>query len=594
MVAANSIPKISPFAIFRKPSFTRMWLAQLISTIGDSFTMIASGILVYQRTGSSLSVGLMLMATSLPTLLIGMIAGVFVDRLDRKKIMIASDLSRGVLILMIPFLTAIDITWLYVLVFISSAISTFFMPAYDSIIPELASDEELTAANSMIAISTFGSTAVGFAASGLLAAYSIEIAFYIDAATFFISALLMSGIRVTPIQVEEKASVAVVVRNLQAGFKVLFGAQVLRAIVAISIFYSFFVGIGNTLLLPFARNALHATTFEYGLQEGLTSLGFVVGSLLLAKYADRLREGLWIVIGLLGMGIGYFLYSFSNSVPIAIVVITFAGLMNAPFAIARRTILQRNSRREIRGRLFGAHMALTRFGMLVGMGAAGLADLYGPRVMMQIVAALNLACGLVALVMPGIGQASIAWVRSLNLLRRVAQAPGLAMSRGATLADLDRLAMRIPALSALTLEERKGLLKDMRYLDAPEGAAIVRQGETSDAAYVVLEGGTVAGRDDHGSERILEVHAPGDFFGEIAALTGMPRTANVVTNQPSTLLQVPAVTLREMSRHPELNRLFLSKLTERMLRMDLIETPKLNVLDPQVLRDLRTAESENT
>ena len=69
MTVAAQAPKVTPFAVFLNPSFTRMWLAQLISTIGDSFTLIASGILVFRQTGSALSVGLMLMATSIPILL---------------------------------------------------------------------------------------------------------------------------------------------------------------------------------------------------------------------------------------------------------------------------------------------------------------------------------------------------------------------------------------------------------------------------------------------------------------------------------------------------------------------------------------------
>jgi MFS transporter, DHA3 family, macrolide efflux protein len=592
MVAAGAVQKVSPFAVFRNHSFTRMWLAQLISTIGDSFTMIASGILVYQRTGSALSVGLMLMATSIPTLLIGMIAGVFVDRIDRKKIMIASDLSRGVLILLIPFLVSLDITWLYVLVFLSSAISTFFLPAYDSIVPEMASDEELTAANSMIAISSFGSTAVGFAASGLLAAYSIQVAFYIDGITFFISALLMAGIHIAPLKVEENTSVRVVVKNIGAGLKFLFGHSILRSMLVITIGYAFTVGISNSLLLPFSRDALGATTFEYGLQEGMTSIGFVVGSLLIARFSDRLREGLWVVFGLLGMGLCFVIYSFARSVPFAILIITFSGLLNSPYAIARRTILQRNTEREMRGRVFGASMTIANFMMLLGMAVAGLADLFGPRLMMQVAAGLCLALGLLALALPGIGRPSLTWVRSLGFLRKAAHAPGLELGRPASLADLDHLAGHIPALAGLAPEERKSLVRNIRYVEAPEGTAIVRQGERSDSAYFLLEGGTVAGREENGSERVLEVHAPGDFFGEIAALTGIQRTANVVTNQPSRLLQVPAVTLREMSRYPELNRLFLSKLTERMVRMDMIEMPKRNQLDQQVLRVLRTAEPE--
>ena len=287
MAASTTPAKISPFAVFRNPSFTRMWTAQLISTIGDAFTMIAAGIYVFRLTGSTLQVGLMLMATSIPTMLIGLVAGVFVDRYDRKKIMVWADLIRGGLVFLIPILLLYNVAWLYVIVLLVSSVGTFFHPAFDSVLPEMASDEELTAANSMIAISSFGSTAVGFAASGLIAAYSIEWAFYIDAATFLISALFLSGIKIAPQETKEETNVSSVYNNLRDGLQLLFSHQILRSILMIGTAYSLSIGVWNTMLLPFATEALRATEFEYGLQEGLTSIGFVIGSLIMAKYADR-------------------------------------------------------------------------------------------------------------------------------------------------------------------------------------------------------------------------------------------------------------------------------------------------------------------
>ncbi|HNB53294.1 MAG TPA: MFS transporter, partial [Anaerolineales bacterium] len=143
-MAVSAIPtKISPFAVFRNPSFTRMWLAQLVSTIGDAFTMIAAGIYVFRLTNSTMQVGLMLMATAIPTMVIGMMAGVFVDRYDRKKIMVGADLLRAFLIFLIPILLPYNVAWLYVIVMLTSSIGTFFSPAFDSVLPEMASDEEL-------------------------------------------------------------------------------------------------------------------------------------------------------------------------------------------------------------------------------------------------------------------------------------------------------------------------------------------------------------------------------------------------------------------------------------------------------------------
>src|SRR6266498_4433587 len=190
----------SPFAVFQNRSFSLLWTGQLVSTMGSALTSLAASIYIYRLTGSALSVGLMLMATAAPSLLVGLFAGVFVDRFDRKKIMIAADLIRAVLVVLIPFLVPLNLIWLYIIVMLTSAIGQFFDPAHESVLPEVASDEELASANSLMAISSFGSTAIGFAAAGFIAsAANINWAFYIDAITFVFSGICVYLIQVKPI-----------------------------------------------------------------------------------------------------------------------------------------------------------------------------------------------------------------------------------------------------------------------------------------------------------------------------------------------------------------------------------------------------------
>jgi MFS transporter, DHA3 family, macrolide efflux protein len=593
MTVASASGQVSAFAVFRKPAFTLLWIGQFVSTIGNALTSLAAGILVYRLTNSAMSVGLMLMVTALPTIFVGLIAGVFVDRYDRKRIMVISEAIRAVLIGLIPLLVGYNIAWLYVIVLIASAINPFFDSAHESVLPEIASDEELAAANSFMAISSFGSTAVGFAAAGLIASQlSVEWAFYIDAITFVVSGLCIALAKIPSIKAEGDTNITTIVQNLRAGASFLVGHPILRSILMMGLLVGLSFGMWNVLLLPFAIDALGATEFEYGLQEGLTSVGFVLGSFIMARLAERLREGQWLAIGLLGMGMAGALYAISTSIPVAIGLVMLSGMLNAPYSIARRLLVQRNTPRELRGRVASSFIVASDTVFLVGMGLAGLADLIDVRIMMMVSGLLVIAPGLLALRLPGLGQPGAEWRRAVSLLRGVRMAPNLGVARAATAADFATLAEHTPALADLGEAEIRNLAARTLVSDAPSGAVIVRRGEQSSAAYFILKGGAVAGWDEEGGYRPLETLSAGDFFGEIAALTGAPRTANVVADQDSQIMQVPAAALREMMAIPAINRLFLSKMTERMIRMNMLDLPRFAGLDQQSLRELRTPEPE--
>ncbi len=132
------------------------------------------------------------MVTAIPSLVVGLLAGVYVDRHDRKQIMIGTCLVQAVavgLIAVVISIEAIALPGLYVLLLCNAGVKQFFDPAHDSLIPEIASDEELASANSFLSIASFGSTAIGFAGAGLLAgSVGLTWAFIIDAAAFLFAA----------------------------------------------------------------------------------------------------------------------------------------------------------------------------------------------------------------------------------------------------------------------------------------------------------------------------------------------------------------------------------------------------------------------
>ena len=591
-MSAATAPAPSMFAVFRRRDFSLLWLAQLISTAGSSLTDLAAGIWVYRETESAFAVGLTLMATAVPSLVVGLLAGVYVDRHDRKRIMIVTCLVQAVIVGLLAVTVELDsIVGLYVLLLVNAGVKQFFDPAHESLIPEMASDEELTAANAFLSIASFGSTAIGFAGAGLLAStVGLTWAFLLDAMSFLVAAGLIGlmGRYALPTP-DDEASVAVIMANLRSGVATLFGTPIIRSLFIVGAFMFVAFGLWNVLLLPFSITVLGATEFEYGLQEGLTSVGFVIGSLFMARFAQLLPEPAWIVVSLIGMGIAGILYGTSTSVGMAILWVTLSGFLQPPSSVSRSVLLQRHTPREMRGRVFSAFYVMRDIIFLIGMAGAGLADVFDVRALIIVASCLLFVSAAFTLVAPGLGIST--WrAASARLAAAVEVAPALAAipTRVATLADFDRLAVRLGTFARLSADQRAAFVRDATVREVPTGTKVVGHGETATSAYFILDGAATAGVPDGGDYRSLATMGAGDFFGEIAALTGSPRTADVVVDADSTLLEVPADALRAAMVVPEIEKLVFSTLTSRLMRTEDCDLPRLAGVDQEALRDLRT------
>jgi len=584
-VAGKAAP--SMLSVFRNRSFTLLWVGQLISSMGSALTTLAASILVYRITGSAFSVGLMLIATAGPTILIGLIAGVIVDRYDRKRIMLTSDLLRALLILLIPFLIPLNVNWLYVIVALTSGIAQFFDSAHASVLPEVASEQELSAANALMAVSSVGSTTIGFAAAGIIAAsLDINWAFYLDALTFFGSGLLILFTRVPSLPVVENTSIHAIRENLQAGLRVVQTVPILRSlfIVVAPIFLIF--GFQNSLLLPFSIRELNATEFHFGLQQAAEAIGVALGSLLMARFADRIREGQWLAISYLSMAVATLIYSLSSVVSVAIFLMGVSGLLNAPSFIGRQLVIQRATPREMRGRVNSAFFVVRDVMFVIGMALAGLADVVNVRTLFVISSFALLAAGAVVLILPGLGQPAAEWKRTLSLLRGAEAAPRLGAGRTATRSEIDRFISHMPEMAGMSPNERQQLARQTLVAEAPGGKVVVYRGETSDMAYFILKGSAAAGYIKDDDYVIASYLQEGDFFGEIAALTGTTRTANIITEEESELLIIPSKVMRQLTQQYDgLRQVFYTTMAQRLSK---IELPLGTLLDQQLLRELRT------
>lgn len=581
----------SPFAILRNRNFSLLWIGQLITEMGTSLTSLAASIYVYKVTGSALNVGLMMMASAAPSLLVGLIAGVFVDRYDRKRIMMVADIIRAVLIALIPFLMPYSIAWIYILVMLSATVGQFFNPAHASVLPEIASEDELNAANSLMAISSFGSLVIGFAAAGLItSSYSVELAFYIDAATFLISAFLIYLTRVPAIQVDESTNVNSIFQNLKSGIKVITTTDSLRSMFIAYIFIGITFGFSNAIRLPFTIHALKSTEFVFGLIEGITLIGFVAASLLIANVGDRLREGQWLAISFTGMAFTGIFFSINSVVWLALVIATAEGFMNAPSVIARALVIQRNAPREARGRVFSAFFVTRDVMFMTGMAMAGLADLFDLRLLYFVSSVIILVVGVLVPFMPGLKQPASQWKRMLALLKGAEAAPRLGAGRPATMSEVERFIRHMPELMGMSPGDRKKLASETLVADSPAGMVVTYRGEASDMAYFILKGSVGVGYNNEDEYIILNYLREGDFFGEVAALTGSQRTANIITEEPSEFLIIPSrVVQRLAQKHEGLRQMLYTTMNQRL---SMIVLPRGTGLDQELLRELRTPDME--
>ena len=156
------------------------------------------------------------------------------------------------------------------------------------------------------------------------------------------------------------------------------------------------------------------------------------------------------------------------------------------------------------------------------------------------------------------------------------------------MADFDLLAGRLGAFTRLDPAQRSAFIGAAKVVDIEGGTRIIEHGEQATSAYFILDGSTTAGIPVDGDFQGLSTMTAGDFFGEIGALTGSLRTADVVADVDTTLLEVPADALRATMAVPEIQSVVLSTMTSRLQRTEAADLPRLAGIDQADLRDLRT------
>jgi len=263
--------------------FWKFWVGQTISNLGSSFTAFALPLLIYKLTGSAINLAFASVATFLPYLLFGLVIGAWVDRLNRKRLMIAVDIINALIIASIPLLAMtgrLSIWWIYAVGFITSTIGIAFQSAEFAAIPSLVSQDDLVTANGRIQASYSAAAIIGPLLAGVLVATMplYDILFF-DACSFVVSALSLALIR-RGFNVEATEERTTSIRqDIVEGLRYVISHPVLRNISLMMALVNFFGSTVNAQLVLFAQQRLHATDAEVGYLYSAGSVGIVLLSL---------------------------------------------------------------------------------------------------------------------------------------------------------------------------------------------------------------------------------------------------------------------------------------------------------------------------
>jgi MFS family permease len=382
-------------SLLRNARFLRLWIGQGTSFVGDAVSMVALVVLVVQVTGSATAVGGALVARLLPTIA-SPLAGVLADRVDRRVVLVASDLARAVLVLGLVF--AGDLATIYVLVFLMGLARTVFNPTVRAAFPSVVGGGDLTRANALISGTFSVSETAGPALGGLLVATAgVDAAFVLDAVTYLVSAALLSLTPLTrPQREEEGASFG---EDLKAGFTYLVGARVPLAIVLGAFLTVLTINITIPAEFFLATETFDAGNAGYGILVGLYGGGMVLGSALMAALGDRARLLPLYFSGVLATALALVGAGLSPTFVLALGALVVAGVANGTENVTTDTILQKRVPDAFLGRVFSVRFLGFSVGeaFAYGMGGA-IVDVSGARFTYLLAGAATAAAGLAILI----------------------------------------------------------------------------------------------------------------------------------------------------------------------------------------------------
>jgi MFS family permease len=418
-------------------SFSALWMGQLISLFGDRVNQLALAAFVFEVTDSAFALALTFLVATLPNLVFSPIAGVYVDRWDKKQVLVVSDILRAALVLLVPVAVLVNVWLAYPLVFLITTVSIFFRPARIAILPRIVPERDLLSANSALWVGETVADVINYPIAGLFVVFlagSLPIAFWFDAATYLVSAALLAAIVVPPLlrrarpddelgpdgtlvgaapgeaaATPEQPSSSLVT-ELKEGWAFLRHETVLLANTLQGTAGQFAVGVVTVASLVLAREITtdpgSAYRGTWAFMETAIGLGNLIGGFALGLLTMRVRKGLLVIAAYTGFGALVFLLGVVSSIPLVLGILFGVGVANMAFVIPSQTLFQERTPPELMGRVVSFRFALVFGGMSIAMGVGGLfVGALGPGPVIAAAGIISMIAGLSGLAVKAVREA---------------------------------------------------------------------------------------------------------------------------------------------------------------------------------------------
>ncbi len=513
-------------------NLTRLLFGEFVSSIGDWLYLVALLVLVWDATGGdTVALGIIGAARILPYVLLSIPAGIVADRFDRRRILLVTDIVRGLLMLVIATAVYLQMSiWIIVaLAITATCFSAFFGPALGAYLPSLARDEsELGPANSawssLVSLAFFIGPAV---AALLLTLGSLVVAFILNALTFAVVAVVLFGLPSKEPEVKAATTdSAESAKSSQIGLREALSpiTRPLLGLTVLNVVVGFVWGGMGVITVILSVQIFHIDEATgTGLLNSAIGVGGLLGAVVASALVLRRRQGPPLVLGAAALGVGLALLGYVPDFALALAALGFASAGALLVEIVMTTLLQRIVPDAVRGRALG--LIDTAYVLFYAAGAFAIPII---------------ASGQAALVLLVSGVAiAIAGVVSLLMLGAYAIQQPAKDARG-RLAEVALFAGLPPA--RLERAMSRASLRDVR-----QGTTIIRQTDAADFFYVINSGRVeVTQTDASGASHLLRQMGPGEFFGEIGLLSRVPRTATVVALTDCTLVALDGPAFLEL------------------------------------------------